>query len=84
MTQEVLNNYPFTLDNLRQMSGKINHILYWCSGGNGSPYQDVIWGGVKIENRENLGQCSNRGRSGGTEVSQFQFGNFENRVGGLY
>ena len=51
LTQEVLDNYPFTLDNLRQMSGKINPILYGCSGGNGS---------------------------------QFQFGNFENRVGGLY
>ena len=43
----------------------------------------LIRGGVKIENRENLGQCSNRG--GGrkkTEMSQFQFGNFENRGGG--
>ena len=44
-----------------------------------------IRGAIKIENRENLGQCPNRG--GGrkkTEMSQFQFGNFENRGGGLY
>ena len=42
-------------------------------------------GGVKIEKRENLGQCPNRGGAGQkkTEMSQFQFGNFENR-GGLY
>ena len=41
-------------------------------------------GGVKIENRENLGQCPNRGGRGKekTEMSQFQFGNFENRMGG--
>ena len=29
-------------------------------------------GAIKIENRENLGQCPN------PEMSQFQFGNFEN------
>ena len=68
LTQKVLDNYPFTLDNLRQMSGKINPILYGCSDGNGSPYQDVIWGGVKIENRENLGQCSNGGGGGDRSV----------------
>ena len=38
-------------------------------------------GAIKIENRENLGQCPNR-RGGGSEMSQFQFGNFENRGGG--
>ena len=48
-----------------------------------------VRGGVKIENRENLGQCPNTGGGGvvkkQTEMCQFQFGNFENRgVGGLY
>ena len=44
-----------------------------------------IRGGVKIENQENLGQCPNReGVKKRTEMSQFQFGNFENRGGGLY
>ena len=44
---------------------------------------DTIRGGVKIENRENLGQCPNRGGGGKKkEMSQFQFGNFENRRGG--
>ena len=50
-------------------------------------YQDysrfeTIWfrGGIKIENRENLGQCPNKGGSKKKkEMSQFQFGNFENR-----
>ena len=41
-------------------------------------YQTIlVRGGIKIENRENLGQCPNRG--GGVknpEMSQFQFGNF--------
>ena len=47
---------------------------------------DSIRGGVKIENRENLGQCPNnrRGeRKQNPEMSQFQFGNFENRRGGV-
>ena len=46
----------------------------------------LIRGGIKIENRENLGQCPNRGGRGkkNPEMSQFQFGNFENRRGGLY
>ena len=46
-------------------------------------YSSYLRGGIKIENRENLGQCLN-GRGGGkkTEMSQFQFGNFENRGGG--
>ena len=44
---------------------------------------DALRGGVKIENRENFGQCPNRGGRGvkKTEMSQFQFGNFENRRG---
>ena len=43
-----------------------------------------IRGGIKIENWENLGQCPNRGWVGNkkTKMSQFQFGNFENRGGG--
>ena len=43
-------------------------------------------GGIKIENQENLGQCPNRGGGEGkkTEMSQFLFGNFENRGRGLY
>ena len=41
-------------------------------------------GGVKIEKRENLGQCPNMGVGvKKTEMSQFQFGNFENRGGGV-
>ena len=38
-------------------------------------------GGIKIENRKNLGNCPNRGVKK-TEMSQFQSGNFENREGG--
>ena len=48
---------------------------------------DALRGGVKIENRENFRKCPNRGGGRGvkkTEMSQFQFGNFENRGGGLY
>ena len=42
-------------------------------------------GAIKIENRENLGQCPHRGvGSKKTEMSQFQFGNFENRGGDLF
>ena len=43
-----------------------------------------VRGAIKIENRENLGQCPNRGGRGKKkpEMSQFQFGNFENRGGG--
>ena len=46
----------------------------------------ILWGGVKIENRENWGQGPNGGGGGvkNPEMSQFQFGNFENRRGGLY
>ena len=46
----------------------------------------LLRGGIKIENRENLGQCPNRRWVGNkkTEMSQFQFGNFENRGGGVY
>ena len=42
LTQKVLDNYPFTLDNLRHLSGKINPFFYGSGGGNGSPYQDII------------------------------------------
>ena len=41
--------------------------------------QKIYWGGVKIENRENLGQCPYFSR-----MSQFQFGNFNKRGGGIY
>ena len=41
----------------------------------------LVRGAIKIENRENLGQCPNRGGKR-TEMSQFHFGNFENRGGG--
>ena len=45
----------------------------------------LVRGSIKIENRENLGQCPNRGWVGNkkTEMSQFQFENFENRGGGV-
>ena len=38
----------------------------------------ILRGVIKIENRENLGQCPNRGGGGQkqTEMSQFQVGNF--------
>ena len=61
----------------------------------GSSYENIIGyssrnsvschfrGGIKIDNRENLGQCPNRGAKK-TEMSQFQFGKFENRAGVLY
>ena len=44
-------------------------------------------GGVKIEKRENLGHVPIGGGRGGRktpEMSQFQFGNFENRGGSLF
>ena len=42
-----------------------------------------IGAAIKIENRENLGQCPNRGGGGKkNKKSQFQFGNFENQRGG--
>ena len=46
--------------------------------------QIVLRGGIKIENRENLGQCPNGGVGKKTKMSQFQFGNFENRGGSLF
>ena len=52
-------------------------------GPNPFPLPQWLRGGVKIENRENLGQCPNR-EGGGLkkkEMAQFQFGNFENRGG---
>ena len=44
-------------------------------------YSSILRGGVKIQKRDNLGQCPDMGGWGvkKTEMSQFQFENFENR-----
>ena len=53
---------------------------YTCS------HNKILRGEIKIENRENLGQCPNWGEGDEkkTEMSQFQFGNFKNSGGSLY